>query len=80
MSIGHNGGPAFPCEQWSPSGHQIGPSMGMSLLDWFAGQALAGIMAFPGAVDGEHSKQPDVCARLAYFYAKAMLAAREAVE
>lgn len=43
----------------------------MSLLDWFAGQALAGLMACPNT-NGE----PEVFARDAYIYADAMLAAR----
>ena len=39
MSDDKYGGPAFPFEQYAPG------STGMSLRDWFAGQALAGIMA-----------------------------------
>ena len=43
-----NGGPAFPQNDLSaynmgPEG--IGNGMGMTLRDWFAGQALAGLMA-----------------------------------
>ena len=38
-SMDKTGGPAFPFEQYSPA------CTGMSLRDWFAGQALAGIMA-----------------------------------
>lgn len=40
-----DGGPAFPCEGGPASG--LHPNSGMSLRDWFAGQALAGIMANP---------------------------------
>jgi len=36
-----NGGPAFPCDSMK----QFPTQEGMSLRDWFAGQALAGIMA-----------------------------------
>jgi len=34
-----DGGAAFPCP------HPSAPEQGMTLLDWFAGQALAGMMA-----------------------------------
>ena len=44
---------------------------GMSLRDWFAGQALAGNLAYPG---GDLS--PESAAIMAYRYADAMLAAR----
>jgi len=47
MTAPNNGGPAFP--QNDLSGYGMGPSAasndGMSLRDWFAGQALAGICA-----------------------------------
>lgn len=42
-----NGGPAFPIHHatWE-NGRQItSPHEGMSLRDWFAGQALAGLLA-----------------------------------
>lgn len=35
------GGPAFPCDSMK----QFPTQEGMTLRDWFAGQALAGIMA-----------------------------------
>ena len=41
---------------------------GMSLRDWFAGQALAGFAV---------GHLPELCASLAYQYADAMLAARK---
>lgn len=47
---------------------------GMSLRDWFAGQALAGTLAFP-IPGGE--KKPENAARYAYEYADAMLAERK---
>lgn len=47
---------------------------GMTLRDWFAGQALAGWMAsFPSCGEGV---VPVACARLAYDLADAMLEAR----
>ena len=39
MSIPDNGGPAYP----SQNGHYFEP--GMTLRDWFAGQALQGLLA-----------------------------------
>jgi hypothetical protein len=60
----NNGGPAFPCDEW-----QL-PSPGMTLRDWFAGQALTGLLMANYQVD-------DVVAREAYDAADAMLAARE---
>ena len=44
---------------------------GMTLRDWFAGQALAGIIALDSDAD------PYGCARDAYLYADGMLRARE---
>lgn len=69
-----NGGPAFPQNEWSHSGGD--GREGMSLRDWFAGQALAGMLANqrggldPIAAHAEH----------AYLYADAMLAEREKQE
>lgn len=43
-----DGGPAFPCDvhKAGPYGQKIGKHVpGMSLRDWFAGQALDGILA-----------------------------------
>ena len=71
-----DGGPAFP--QHDLSGYGMGPAEsnngGMTLRDWFAGQALAGWMAsFPSCGEGV---VPVACARLAYDIADAMLDAR----
>ena len=74
-----DGGPAFPCTVWSPRGHMIGESMGLSLRDWFAGQAGASILG--GLVSAGQSLSPEDAAKVAvaaYFHADAMLAAREA--
>lgn len=62
-----DGGPAFP------HAHEDYPFQhGMSLRDWFAGQALSGLLADP-QVDG----MPLPTARVCYEYADAMLKARE---
>lgn len=67
MSTTNNGGPAFPVA--SPD---TGTNYGMSLRDYFAGQALAGIWA-----NHETTGTSDDLAALAYKSADAMLAARE---
>lgn len=77
MSDGSDEGtwPAFPVP-----GDQSFPSQwGLTIRDWFAGQALPGIMVRAGAGElreGEGLAQ--MYARLAYTVADAMLAAREA--
>lgn len=71
------GGPAFP--QSDLSGYGMGPcatqNQGMSLRDWFAGQALSGICASHGTY-GLGNGVGDNAAR-AYEQADAMLAARK---
>ena len=49
---------------------------GMTLRDWFAGQALAGFAASPAALDGAWRDQ--TVAACAYEVADAMLEARKA--
>ena len=74
--------PAFPQGQ-TPQG----PSGGMSLRDWFAGQALAGLLS------GAHARRlntdmakvmgqttPNFVAGLSYEYADAMIAARKGAD
>lgn len=62
MTDRKDGGAAFP------SAHTGAP--GMSLRDWFAGQALVGLLAFPGKVGGPIGP-------LSYEYADKMMEARE---
>ena len=75
----NDGGPAFPLNPYiNPRGVVIHEGTGgMTLRDWFAGQALAGFTSgFTGAVgDTEWFRQ--VGAPAAYAVADAMLAARE---
>lgn len=40
-----DGGPAFPVEGFAPNLGSIIRSSGMTMRDWFAGQALAGFVA-----------------------------------
>lgn len=61
----NDGGPAFPVVASNGLGHVAD---GMSLRDWFAGQALITISERWRAVDA---------ARMSYEYADAMLEARE---
>jgi hypothetical protein len=66
------GGAAFP--RFVPEGHYNGSvdEQGMSLRDYFAGQALAGYFAAPNTY---HRSATD-CASYMYEMADAMLAAR----
>lgn len=74
MSERNDGGSAFPHEEWCNSATsriEMG-SPGMSLRDWFAGQALIGIIASPH----QHLADMRTWARDAFCAADAMLAAR----
>ncbi|UVC19275.1 hypothetical protein [Mesorhizobium onobrychidis] len=67
-----NGGPAFPSTEDHPSYDLPMHCFGMSLRDWFAGQALAGDLA------ATPNCRPSIIgsAERAYAYADAMLAER----
>lgn len=76
-----DGGSAFPAEGGPGSG--LHPTPGMSLRDYFAGQALAGLLAAPEVLspplDVHRDSRVQIqvhYARIAYDYADAMLAAR----
>ena len=66
MTKPYDGGPAFP----TAAGQTV-YSHGMMLRDWFAGQALAGLMADP-----DMNADPKPVAKVCYHYADAMLEAR----
>lgn len=74
MTDRSNGGAAFPCAAEWGAGEAPFVQEGMSLRDWFAGQALAGIA---GPAGDSFSLSPQDSADWAYQYADAMLAARE---
>lgn len=63
------GGRAFPGPAFTKMGFPNGHDMGMTLRDWFAGQALANTYA-------QHEQDPSKVAEWAYQIADAMLAAR----
>ncbi|MGB1214575.1 MAG: hypothetical protein ACPG4X_14520 [Pikeienuella sp.] len=83
-----DGGPAFPSEFVLHEPGKVGNevaikefSSGMSLRDWFAGQALVGVMTnaenFGGAASHEREEAFRRTADLLYEIADAMLAARD---
>ena len=64
----NNGGPAFPVPAvFSPECGTLQGEAGMTLRDWFAGQALAGLCAQDGWDEAEQR------ARWAWKHADAML-------
>jgi hypothetical protein len=93
-----DGGPAFPVttrkmteDQWDAYKETHGDEttcVGMTLRDWFAGQALAGILssmadagfrdAMLGLADADHIGLEDTLSLAAYEHADAMLKARNA--
>lgn len=84
-----NGGAAFPSQfvvkagsfdpvkQMTVSEDQVYIQLGMSLRDWFAGQALAGLLA-NSEITEHPSYSRDGAVGEAFHIADAMLAAREA--
>ena len=72
MKTTNHGGPAFPVE--SPRFDGEGHQSGMTLRDWFAGQALAGIVQ--GLMKGIRFEDIPKLATDCYGIADAMLAAR----
>ena len=71
-----NGGPAFPVpkdvlrDSTSDTTEFVS---GMSLRDWFAGHAVAGIVS---TVNFDNEFEPSVCAETAYSIADAMIKER----
>ena len=64
-----DGGPAFPCTINEDGGWFNADANGMTLRDWFAGQALMGL--------SQQDISPRATASIAYTIADAMLAARK---
>lgn len=74
-----SGGPAFPGQPWPDRVGVYEKAPGMTLRDWFAGQALAGIAANSNGIfiGGEIRHDTPAYARVAYEIADAMLAERK---
>jgi len=73
----NDGGPAFPCQPLDAQGNPCNAAQdGMSLRDWFAGQALQGYLAAFADASISFPKETKA-ASMAYAYADAMLAARK---
>jgi hypothetical protein len=72
--------PAFPCQALGSDGlPEVSASDGMTLRDWFAGQALAGLMSnenTPFSADYAEV-EPRQIAEAVYEIADAMLTARQ---
>jgi hypothetical protein len=74
----NDGGPAFPCESYGiKNGKETTvPAQGMTVRDYFAGQALAGILMNHTTAKFGLTEISVAC--YAYKFADAMLAAKEA--
>lgn len=74
MTDREDGGPAFPrAGHINEHGNEVGAEDGLSLRDWFAGQALAGMMEAYRHGEARH----DHAAHDAYAFADAMIAQRK---
>ena len=71
----NDGGPAFP--RTGADGH-TSPQSGMTLRDYFAGQALTNVDVRIPMSDDDDTPSPRAIANYMYVIADAMLAAREA--
>ena len=73
VSTINTGGPAFPIPPMTilPNGQEVPAYEGMSLRDWFAGQALAGLLA-----DNTDVATYDGFAKSSYLMADAMITER----
>jgi hypothetical protein len=76
MSGIKDGGAAFPFQDVDPRGDPNSPNFGMSLRDYFAGQALAGILSGDHPICKEDYPEKTVAAA-SFAFADAMLKARE---
>lgn len=73
----NDGGPAFPLvTRWTGDGYPYEYTNGMSLRDWFAGMALAGLSTATDE-DGQWQSDPAGLARESYAIADAMLQQRD---
>jgi hypothetical protein len=79
MNTPQDGGPAFPHHETTSTGEPFHDHLGMTLRDWFAGQALAGWLASytESAYHPAEQQTTLTLARHSYALADAMLEARE---
>ena len=71
----NDGGAAFPCAAEAVGGNDGWLQEGMSLRDWFAGQALAGMHLPVYNTEGDYVyENMELIAKAAYWMADAMLA------
>ena len=80
MSTPDDGGPAYPSRLPKNRDQHLLDNInsGMTLRDWFAGQALSGMMAYqnPSRGDFHTNCDDETISKCAYSYADAMIAAR----
>ena len=76
MSAEKNGGPAFPSVLYSHERAENWSTDGMSLRDYFAGQALLGILSGPASRERVPMTEWFDAPPIAYQLADAMLSAR----
>lgn len=80
VSVPKDGGPAFPrpasTDEHSQPCNVFVEQAGMSLRDWFAGNALASILQDRAIWDSIRSEREDIACKL-YQWADAMLAERD---
>ena len=69
---GNDGGPAFPAPLPDRSGQWRSTAVGLTMCDWFAGQALCGLLA--ADAEGQYTVSATVCD--AYAHAAEMIAER----
>ena len=72
-----DGGAAFPAGAYDSTDQCMAWQDGMTLRDYFAGQALAGLLASYANPGANCAPTSDVAANESYAYADAMLAERE---
>ena len=78
MTTINDGGPAFPSTiQYFPDDKNANEEQGMTLRDWFAGQAMQGLIASPRGPANGGTVTDSWVAENAYIVADAMLKARE---
>lgn len=81
MSVKDDVGPAFPHDEKNGDGSHYHSHMGMTLRDWFAGQALVAIVGNNQLLNDLEKAMPearmnDMISKASYMLSDAMLAER----